>query len=162
MQKAQSAWWEDRVEEIDEKYEITVRNGRGGSLLKDLRILQSNQRSKSNSTLKAANGQDMIVKMGDKLERWRDHFKNISNIPTEVKEVSLNRIPQICHSGRDEEYMESGNLVHDNTLVCVPSEEEIRKAIGQLKNNKAPVEDGITAEMLKLGGEPIVEWLTQL
>ena len=162
VEKAQNAWWEDRVEEIEKKYEIAVRNGRGGSLLKDLRILQSNQRSKSNSTLKAANGQDRFVKTGDKLERWREHFENISNIPTEVKEVTLNRIPQICHSGRDEEYMESGNVVHNNTLACVPSEEEIREAIGQLKNNKAPGEDGITAEMLKLGGEPIVEWLTQL
>ena len=112
--------------------------------------------------MKTTNGQDWIVKTGDKLERWHEHFVNISNIPTEVKEVSLSRTPQIYHFGRDEEYMESDNLVHDNALACVPSEEEIREAIGQLKNNKTPGEDGITAEMLKLGGEPIVEWLTQL
>ena len=42
------------------------------------------------------------MKTGDKLERWHEHFvENILNIPTEVKEVALNRIPQICHSGRD-------------------------------------------------------------
>ena len=38
VEKAQNAWWEDRVEEIEKKYKIAVRNGRGGSLLKDLRI----------------------------------------------------------------------------------------------------------------------------
>ncbi|KAK3893161.1 hypothetical protein Pcinc_003002 [Petrolisthes cinctipes] len=37
--------------------------------------------------------------------------------------------------------------------------EEVRKAIGKLKMGKAPGVDGITAEMLKCGGEVVVEWM---
>ena len=36
---------------------------------------------------------------------------------------------------------------------------EIRQAIGRLKGGKAPGIDGVTAEMLKAGGEVVVEWL---
>ena len=54
------------------------------------------------------------------------------------------------------------NMTGDDDLVCIPSEDEIREAISQLKNNKALGEDEITAEMVKLGGEPVVQWLTRL
>ena len=50
-EKAQNAWWEDRAEEA-EKYEMAVKSGRGGSLLKDSRILQRSQTTKTNSALK--------------------------------------------------------------------------------------------------------------
>ena len=65
---ATDAWWENRVEEIrrdTRKYEMAVKSGVGGSLLKDLRVLQSSQRSESNSGLKAANGQDKLVRTED-------------------------------------------------------------------------------------------------
>ena len=47
-------------------------------------------------------------------------------------------------------------------LLLEPSQQEIREAINQLKQNKAPGVDEITAEMLKLGGELVVHWLTRL
>ena len=36
------------------------------------------------------------------------------------------------------------------------------RKINQLKHNKTPGEDDITAEMLKLGGKSIVQWLIHL
>ena len=76
--------WEGKVEEMEKKYEMAVKNGRGGSLLKDLKVLQMSQRSKTNSALKAANGKNRIVRTEDKLEQWQQHFEGVTNVPTEV------------------------------------------------------------------------------
>ena len=53
-------------------------------------------------------------------------------------------------------------MTGNDDLVQVPSEEEIREAKVQLKNNKAQGEDENMVEMLKHGGESIVQWLTRL
>ena len=46
--------------------------------------------------------------------------------------------------------------------VYKPREDEIRAAIKLLKNGKAPGVDKIATELLKLGEETVVQWLTQL
>lgn len=56
-----------RTEQRRSTYEMAMKNGRGGALLKDLNVLQMSQRSKTNSALKAANDQDRIVRTEDKL-----------------------------------------------------------------------------------------------
>ena len=42
---------EDRVEEIEKKYEMAVKSGRGGSLLKDLKALQMSHGCKTYTAL---------------------------------------------------------------------------------------------------------------
>ena len=44
----------------------------------------------------------------------------------------------------------------DNTLSCVLSVNEIRMALNLVKTGQPPGEDGISAELLKLGGESSV------
>lgn len=61
--------WEDKVEEMEKKCEMSMKNERGGSLFKDLKLLQMSQRSKTTSALKAANGTNRIVRT-EELEHW--------------------------------------------------------------------------------------------
>ena len=53
--------------ETEAKYEMALKSGRGGSLLTDLQHLRLNQKSKTYSTLKAADGQARFVETQDKL-----------------------------------------------------------------------------------------------
>ena len=46
--------------------------------------------------------------------------------------------------------------------VLEVSVEDVRKAVKKLKKGKAPGVDGITSEMLKCGGEAVLEWLTRV
>ena len=54
--------------------------------------------------------------------------------------------------------------VMDNANVDTPeiTREEVEKAMGKLKNGKAAGNDNITAELLKNGGEAVVDWVTEL
>ena len=40
--------------------------------------------------------------------------------------------------------------------------EDVRKAVKKLKKGKSPGVHGITSEMLKCGGEAVLEWLTRV
>ena len=159
VEKAKNAWWEEQVKEIEAKYEMAVKSGRGGSLLKALKHLRLDQKSKSSSALKTADGQGRLVKTQDKLERWRQHFSTVLNVQSVVSEVTLGNVKEYVEVNSSPEGICDLN---DDELSCPPTEEEIAKAINQLKNNKATGADEITAELLKLGGGVMVQWLTQL
>ena len=47
-------------------------------------------------------------------------------------------------------------------LLSVPCESEIRTVLKMMKNGQAPGADDISAELLKLEGKKVVQWLTYL
>ena len=153
--EAREAWWEAKAEEAERLHEAAVRHGRGGSLLKDLRLLQWGQKLRASTALLAADGRTKLTGTAEKLERWREHFDEVCNVSTEVAERVLDTIPEVPTPETD-----GGSS--DENLSVEPSEDKIRAAIKQLKNGRAPGVDMVTAELLKLGGETVVRWLAQL
>ena len=79
--KAQEEWWETKAAEAERLHESAVRLGHGGSLLKDLRLLQRSQKLKSDVTICSEDG-TQLCSAPDKLEHWREHFEQVSNIST--------------------------------------------------------------------------------
>ena len=86
---------------------------------------------------------DILTSEEDILERWRGYFENLMNEENE------------------RERRTSAATEHVQAVQRV-SEEEVRKAIQNMKNGKAVGPDDIPAEAWKCLGEPAVEFLTNL
>ena len=121
------------MKEIEAKYEMAVKSGRGGSLLKELKHLRLDQKSKSSLALKTADGQGRLVKTQDKLERWRQHFSTVLNVQSVVSEVTLGNVKEYVEVNSSPEGICDSN---DDELSCPPTEEEIAKAITSLRTTK--------------------------
>ena len=65
--------------------------------------------------------------------RWREYFQELPNTTSTVNLQAVNKIPQ--YPVREE-------------LALYPTSDEIRMATLQLKNNKAPEQDGLPIEIL--------------
>ena len=145
VDNAREDWWESKAKEAEKLHESAVRLGRGGSRLKDLRLLKRSQKLKAEATLCAQDG-TQLYSAGDKLERWREHFAQVSN-------TSVRLVPSVIDAVLETspELPEPSDEC-DDSLASVPTEDEVRNAVECLKNRKAPGEDEITAELLKLGG----------
>lgn len=66
--KAREKWWEAKAEEAEKLHEAAVRLGRGGSLLKDLKLLCSRQKLKASTSLLSQDGIQLSSTV-DKIER---------------------------------------------------------------------------------------------
>ena len=84
-----------------------------------------------------------------KSEDWYEHFKNVYSTGERNIEGTV----------------ESNSNVKENenhVLNMQISEEEVERAISNLKPRKAPGLDGITSEMLKAGGKTVISFLEKL
>ena len=77
--------------------------------------------------------------------RWKEYFEGLMNVENKKEAVVT------CMG------MEKGGA---RLNVQGPvSRREVKRAIGRLKMGKAPGVDGITAEMLRFGGEVVIDWM---
>ena len=80
----------------------------------------------------------------DRLGRWKRHFESVLNVGSSMS-VEL----QNSQSTGDDDLAE---------LTI----EEVRNAVKRLKNGKAAGDDGVVAELLKYGGEDVIEWMFEV
>ena len=154
-EKARNAWWSARAEEAENKDKMSQLLGHGGSIIKELRLLKK-QVSKPSSSYLLAKDKSILSSDTDKLQRWSEHFAEVSNCCTSVSQFDPEVLPDIIAATPSYR-----NKFHDDEdLTQCITEEEIREAIGQLQDGKAPGADGISAELLKLGGVETIRWLT--
>ena len=80
----------------------------------------------------------------DVKQRWKEYSEWLLNVD----------------DGRKAELTESGlGAMHDSANGGLEiNVEDVRKAVKKLKGGKLPGVDGITSEMLKCGGECLLEW----
>lgn len=87
------------------------------------------------------------------LDRWAEYFSELLNVTTGREDLDENE------TEGDQPWQNSSQ---EERPVPTPTMEEVRKAIKSLRNNKAPGNDNITAEMIKGGGEHLIRLVHQL
>jgi hypothetical protein len=131
------------------------KSGRGGSLIKELKLL-GNASSKTPSAQLLSSTRTPLVTDEDKLKRWREHFSSVVNCSPSVCQTTLESLPTVSPPVGLPPSPSSSEV----DPLCAPlSEEEISIALFQTKSGKAPGPDGISAEVLKLGGSASVRGL---
>ena len=127
----------DKRRQINEKVaetEVLINKNNGQSqriAYKSIKELNGCSYRRKDIPVKDRNG-NLLTKDNDIKNRWKEHFETVLNRPIPPEE-------DIPAAERDLN-IEGGEI----TI------EEVKQAIGQLKNNKAPGEDGVFPEMFKV------------
>ena len=122
----------------------------------DLRLTYSllkkakTETSRSNTLIKDRNGA-VLTTEDECLARWKEHFSELLNHPPVPENDALNA---------DVNNNRPADNPDCNTEPVTSA--EVRAALTKLKNAKAPGICGITAEMLKYGGNNMILWLTDI
>ena len=119
------------TEHLTEEAQNAASKGDLNTLYKITRTLSGRQRPSQDLPIKKSDG-TVITEERAKLDRWKQHFQQVLNRPTPQELANI--------SDAEEDLDISLNPI---------SLDEITRAIKKQKNNKAPGEDGICAEMIK-------------
>ena len=96
-EKARNSWWSKRAVEAECQALVAEQQGRGGSLIKDLRLLQKKVSKPASSTLVSKDGTNLQSDR-DKLNRWAEHFKEVVNCQVDVDAIHHDDLPIISPS----------------------------------------------------------------
>ena len=89
---------------------------------------------------------NLLVEQGAVSKRWKEYFQGLLNVDT----------------GRGAQLLDVRNE-NGNDLVGFEIEvDDVELALKKLKKGKSPGVDGIKSEMLKYGGDAMLEWLTRV
>ena len=154
-EKARNAWWSDRAAAAECRALVAEQQGRGGSLIRDLRLLGKKFSKPASSNLVAKDGR-VLQSDGDKLNRWAEHFQEVVNCQIDTDVIPFEDLPIVTP------HPSSDTTLSDNDLSSPLSEEEIMTALSEVRAGKAPDPDGVSLEMVSLGGEVTIRWLKSI
>ena len=93
-EKACNAWWSERASEAERWALVAEQQGRGGSLIRDLRLLGKKFFKPASSNLVAKDGR-ILQSDGDKLNRWAEHFQEVVNCQIDIDVICNKDLPII-------------------------------------------------------------------
>ncbi|CAF3834114.1 unnamed protein product, partial [Rotaria magnacalcarata] len=115
-----------------------------------IRRLRGNGQSITHIPVHDKNGLT-LTNSKDQLNRWKEYFDEMLNVDTTINEQILQQIPSPT--------VDAEELSRQD---AVPTLDEVVKAVGQIKNKKAPGKDDVPVELLKAGSHYIAEWLHEI
>ena len=140
MNKDRDKWWRTKAVELE-------KNMKMNNVQRVFEILNLKKKVKKKiEGIKDKDGR-LIKNEEEQLKRWKGYFEELFNVERVVEERKDGGEAKIIDGEKQSE--------------C-PTKEEVRKAVARLKSFKAAGPDGIVAEVLKAGGEPVVEWIWRI
>ena len=137
-----SKWWEEKAKDLQRAADANdMKEFHNG-----LREIYGPQK-RGTEQLIAQDGVTILKEKEDTLNRFAQHFDQLLNVPGTVDQAALDQLPDITE---------------DKSLDEIPSFDELTAAIASTKENKAPGECGIPAEIWKYGGIKLQEKLHKL
>ena len=144
-EKVRNHWWSTKAAEDEERMRVAEQNGHGGSLIRELCPLCNHVSKPVAPSILAKNGVDRLTSMSHKLDRMAEHFSDVLNCEKPVDNGILLQIPHAPSSP------EAEALSKPLTVA------EIIRVLRLLWKGKVPGEDGVSVELLLLGGSAVVE-----
>ena len=142
LRRMKDQWWKDRAADLQNAADRKDSK----SFYAGLRTIYGPS-SKGSTPLYTADGETLVKNPDAILSRWVEHFEGVLNQISVISDEAIAQLPQSpVHECLDEQ----------------PTIDETILAIKQLSSGKAAGPDGIPAEVLKHGGDPIALHLTQL
>ncbi|CAF3152656.1 unnamed protein product [Rotaria sp. Silwood2] len=143
IEHRQEEYWDEVCQEI----EISMEQNDPVRAFSIIRRLRGGSKRSENMPIMDKNGK-LIVNSTDRLERWREYFSELFDVPSDVKQHLIDEI-QIPALEKKEEDRQNAQITY----------EEVRRALCQMKSRRAPGNDEVTADLLKAGGEPVLQCL---
>ncbi|XP_056022145.1 uncharacterized protein LOC130055022 [Ostrea edulis] len=140
FRKDKRQWVDDMANEAQEAANI-------GNMktVYDVTKLLCNERPKTVEAVKNKEG-NLLTKEEDLRKRWMEHFREVLNRPDPINPTEIL----------------TGESIELDIETGPPTEDEIRRALKEMKLGKAPSEDNITVEILKSDVETTVKELHKL
>ncbi|CAF3704228.1 unnamed protein product [Rotaria sp. Silwood1] len=143
IQDRQVQYWDERSQDI----ETAMKKNDPATAYRLIRQLKGRCANIEHHPVQDTNGQ-LLISSTARLTRWKEYFQDLLNVPTKVNPLIIQQItPAIIPS--HEELRQS----------MTPSLIEVEQAINKMKSGRAPGIDEISADILKVGGPPMVKWL---
>ena len=133
---------EQKVEQLEDDFH----HNRSHNLFKTVREMEGKPKKPLN-IVKDKKG-EIHTNTAEVLNCWEDHFSQHLNTEFPHDPIAINEIP--------------GVRPHDTEAHPLITREEIDKALKSMKYRKAPGIDAITAEVLRVAGEPMIQMLEKL
>ena len=141
IKKERKSALENEIREMEDDFQAN----RTHNLFKKVKEL-GKKPTKKHMVLKDANG-NRKTETSEVMKLWENHFQMHLNTKHPYEESAIDSIPE---------------APDDPDVSLIITSDEIKKAVGALKNRKAPGSDKITAEVLKAGGDTMVTMLEHI
>lgn len=115
------------------------------------------QVSKPSSSYLLTKDKTILSSETSKLQRWAEYFADVSNV---LRSVSLT--PKHCQTSLQSHHLTDISFQKMKICLSLSLLRRFMKLLDNSKDGKAPGDDGISAELLKLGGAKTIRWLSSL